>query len=121
MRVVHDFEDLERKLDRLMTDPTNPQLFNEIGIILYQLKDEKSALMYFERAYELCPLDGDILYNYGVVLHVQYKWRKAISIYQDYLQLYPDDNKIIEKMGEAYYQLGDYDLAANMYGMLQKI
>jgi len=108
-------EDLERKLDQLLKEPTNSNLFNEIGVLLYQVKDWGNAEMYFQRAYGLDKHNIDILYNYASLLYKQSQFQKAISIYKAYLEFNIEDNEVIQKMGDCYYQLGEYKLAAKMY------
>ncbi|NJD02846.1 MAG: tetratricopeptide repeat protein [Ruminiclostridium sp.] len=113
-------DELERGLESLMAEPGNPQFYNAVGALLYQMKDWRNAEMYFQKAYELSPADKDILYNYASLLYVQPQLEKAIPIYKACLELYPDDRDTAEKLGDSYYRLGDYGLAAEMYGRLQK-
>lgn len=101
-------EDLERKLDQLLKEPSNPQLLNEIGVILYQMKDWQSAELYLQRAYQLCPRNADFLYNNASLQYVQCKWQQAITFYQAYLELHSDDKDVIEKVENLCYLLGDY-------------
>lgn len=108
-------EALERKLDQLMKEPSNSQIFNDVGVLLYQVKDWKNAEMYFLKAYQLNPTSADILYNYAVTLHHLGHLKKAIPIYEAYLELSHKDKEVIQKMGNCYYQLGEYQLAAKMY------
>lgn len=113
-------EDIERKLDKLLKEPNNPQLYNDIGVLLFQLGDYENSLLYQQRAYELDSLDRDILYNYALLLSKQSQYSKAVAIYEIYLQLFPNDSEVIEKAGDAFYVLGRYELAAKMYDSLQK-
>lgn len=114
-------EDLERKLDQLLKEPTNPHFFNEIGVLLCRVKDWENAEMYFQRAYQLNTLNSDILYNYASFLYQRAQFQKAIPIYQAYLELHIDDKKVLQKMGDCYYLLGEYELAGKMYEQLQKV
>lgn len=117
---MNSVEDLERKLDQLLKEPDNSQLFNEIGVLLYQMKDLKSAEMYLLRAYQLSTINEDILYNYGLLLYLNSQWEKTIHIYKAYLELHENDKEVMEKMGDSYYLLGEYESAAKMYEQLQK-
>ncbi len=117
---MNSIADLEGKLDQLLREPCNFQLLNGIGVLLYQMKDWDNAGMYFQRAYELNPEDRDILYNYASLLHLQSQWDKAILVYEAYLGLEPGDRAVMEKTGDAYYQLGEYELAAKKYEQLRK-
>ncbi|NMB96948.1 MAG: tetratricopeptide repeat protein [Clostridiaceae bacterium] len=114
-------EDLERKLDQLVRMPDDPRILNDIGVLLYQLEDWKNAEMYLQRAWELDPTNKDILYNYGLLLHLQFKLQEAVRIFEVYLELYPDDRDVVEKMGDSYYQLGECEAAAKMFNQLRGI
>ena len=116
---MESFEDFDRKLDRLMKEPTNSQLFNELGVLLYQAKDWKNSEEYFQRAYELNSSNKDILYNYASLLYLNSKLYEAISIYKYYLEHDPNDKEVIEKARDIYYQLGEYELASKLYDQPQ--
>lgn len=118
---VNVIEDLERKLDQLLEEPGDARIFNEVGVLLYRVKDWENAEMYLQKAYELNPANPDILYDYALLLYLQSHWQKAVSIYQAYLELYPDDRGAMEKMGDCYYQLGEYEAAAEMYERFQQV
>jgi tetratricopeptide (TPR) repeat protein len=107
-------EALERKLDQLLKDDSNPNLYNEIGVLLYQMKDWKNAQLYFQRACELNPKNKDFLYNNASVLFEQCDWRKALSIYQNYFELQPDDKEVLQKVRDIYYLLGEYEQGAKI-------
>lgn len=117
---MNDVEKLERKLDQLLLEPSSPQLLNQIGVLLYQMKDWQNAEVYFQRAYQLNERNEDILYNFASVLYRLGKWQEAITFYQTYLELCPNDENVIEKVGDCSYQLGDYQLARKMYNQLNK-
>ena len=117
---MNPIENLERKLDQLLREPDNSELINEIGVILYQMKDWKNAEIYLQRAYQMNPNDDDILYNYAFILYFDSKWEKAIPILKTYLSLNPDEPEIIKKLGDSYYHLGEYEPAAAMYEQLRK-
>jgi len=118
---VNVLDDLKRKLDKILKDPNNPQLFNEVGVLLYRVNDLKYAERYLRRAYELNPSLADILYNYATLLYSQMKWKEAIPIYQDLFVIESNNKEVIEKVGDSYYQLGSYELASNTYEPLQKV
>jgi tetratricopeptide (TPR) repeat protein len=121
VKLVNGFDDLERKLDQLLKEPNNSQLFNDIGVLLCQVKDLENAEIYLQKAYELNPSSKDILYNYATLLYLKLKWWEAISIYQAYSELDPNDTEVIEKIGDSYYQLCEYELAAKIYEKLKKL
>ena len=114
-------DDMERKLELLLRNPENAQRFNEVGVILYRVKDWKNSALYFQKAYELNPTDKDILYNYAFLLAQQSHCRKAVLLYQQYLELYPEGMEVMEKLGDLYYRLGEYESAENIYRKLRKL
>ena len=72
-------EELERNIDQLLRKPDDAQILNDIGVLLYQLEDWKNAEMYFHRAWELDPVNKDILYNYGLLLYLQFRWQEVLT------------------------------------------
>lgn len=108
---------LQRGLDKLLKDPENYQLYNEIGVVLYQMKDWDLAETYFRRAYRLNIGNIDVLYNYAVILHKQFKYDKAVSVYQEYLSLVEEDDNVRIKLGECFYLLGEYASAKKVLGI----
>lgn len=110
---------LERKLELLLRSPRDAGVYNDIGVILYQMNDPENAEAYLHRAYELLPSNPDILYDYAVILFARLKWREAIPILEKVLDVDPKSIEIRAKIGDAYYQLGKYDEAAKTYGTLQ--
>lgn len=113
-------DDLERKSDKMRRSPDDAKNYNDIGVILYQLKDWDNAEKYLCRAYELDPAYPDTQYNYGMLLYHRLKWREAISVFQVYLSSNPDDRKVREKTGDAYYHLEKYEEAAKIYESLHQ-
>lgn len=113
-------EDLERKLDQLLKEPTNPNLFKEVGVILYQVKDLENAEKYFKRAYQINTQDSDTIYNYASLLYQRGQFDKAIDIYKAYLEICIDDKEVMESIMDCYYQLGEYKLAGKMYERIKK-
>lgn len=104
---------IERKLDGLLREADNFRYLNEIGVLLYQMKDFDNAELYLQRAYELNPLDKEILCNYALLLRRRLQLKEAVEIYNACLKLDPHDDKIKEKLIDLYYQLGEYEIAAN--------
>ena len=114
MKFVNSIDVLEKKLNQLFKEPDNSELLNNIGGLLYQLKDFKNAEMYLQRAYELNPSEKDILYNYASILYFQLKWQDACSVFRIYSELNPDDKMVFECMRDCFYHLGEYDSAAKI-------
>jgi Putative Zn-dependent protease, contains TPR repeats len=116
--MMNSIEHMDQLLDRLMKDPDNPLLLNEIGVLLYHMKDWNNAEQYFRRAFELSPADEDVLYNYGSFLYFTARWDEAASIFKEYLTLRPDDSEIAHKYGDSCYLAGSYQSAAAIFEKL---
>lgn len=117
---MNSLNDLQRKLGLFLKEPENPRLLNGIGVLLYQMEDWENAGRYLKKAYELDPSDQDILYNYAALLGTRFRWKEAAAVYGAYLALCPHDEEAIEKMGDSFYQLGEYDSAARTYELLRE-
>ncbi|SDI30957.1 tetratricopeptide repeat protein [Alteribacillus bidgolensis] len=111
---------LQRKLDQLIKESNNPVLYNEIGVLLYQLNDWNNAEMYLQKACQLDSSDEDVLYNYAEILYKQSQWEKSISMYNAYLEIQPHDIEVMQKAGNSYYLIGDYEKAQKMYEPLKR-
>lgn len=109
---------LKRKLRKLIEKPRNGQLYNDIGVILYELKDYGNARNYLCRARELYSDNYDVLYNYANTLYALSEWNAASTAFIEYLDNKPNDKAAIEKIADVYYQLGEFDLAARYVCML---
>jgi Flp pilus assembly protein TadD len=110
-------EALERKLARLLSEPDNHEIYNDIGVILYALEDFENSRVYLQKAYELEPEDPYIMYNYASVLYSVFEWRQAAQILSKYLEQRPEDKEAAEKAADAWYMAGEYGFAA-AYGNL---
>lgn len=106
-------DSLNRKLDKLVKEPNNCEYYNDVGVILYQLKDFENCELYLKRAHQLAKTNREILYNYAIVLEKQFKLEKAAKMYESYLKLGRDDNHIAQKLEEIKYRLKDYATAMN--------
>jgi len=114
------YENLEKKLDSLLINPSNSQLYNEIGVLLYEISDFDKSQMYLEKAYHLCPKDKDVLYNYGLLLYHKLKLKEAKSIFKKYIKVEPNDIDVLEKMVDVYYRLDDYKMASKMLNCINE-
>lgn len=121
MRLMNCIEELEKNLDDLLIHPTNPYLYHEIGILLYQLGDLETSERYLQKAYELDPGDSDILYNYGSLLYSNLKLQKAKSVFEALMNLECNAIDVLEKLGDIYYQLGEYEMASKSLSSFNKL
>lgn len=118
---LHDL--LARKLDGLMLEPDDPKRYNEIGIILSDLGERELASMYFHRGYQLVKDQPEqearnsmVLWeNYGSVLYLLGQFEEALVVYQEALQIQPENEAIIEKLGTLYYLLGNDTLSVRCF------
>jgi tetratricopeptide (TPR) repeat protein len=113
-------ETLEWYLNRIAREPDAFELFNNAGVLLYRLGDYKNSKKYFMRAYELNPLDSDILYNYALMSYQEYEWEDASALYQAYLHRNTDDKEAFEALLDCYYILGNYESAVKIQKILSK-
>lgn len=115
---MNNLDNLERLLERLMKSPCNAEIYNDIGVFLCQMKDWTNAELYLRRAYELDPSFQDIMYNYASILYYRFKWKKAVPIFNAYLEANPKDKEIGVKIADAYFRLEKYEEAAKAYASL---
>jgi type IV pilus assembly protein PilF len=111
-------DSLNRKLGRLIREPDNHELYNDIGVLLFELKDYGNAQKYLACAWEIAPSNPDILYNYAQALYACFEWSKSVEIFKQYVVFQPNDNTAIEKIADACYQLGDFCSAARYQKVL---
>jgi Flp pilus assembly protein TadD len=112
---------LNRKLDQLLQEPENSELLNDIGVLLFQLKDFENAEKYLKRSNDLSPCNPEILYNYALLLYHRYQLTNAVAAFNAYLRIDPNNTQVIEKLGDCYYRTGNFQLAAETYGLLQDL
>lgn len=113
---MNEIEDrLERRLERLLMEPCQPQWYNDLGIFFFELEETALAAMYFRRGYQLmkegqklgsASEELELLETYGLVLYRLGRYEEAVIIYQEALQLDRDNERILETLGELYYLLG---------------
>jgi tetratricopeptide (TPR) repeat protein len=115
-----------RNFDWLLMDTDNPQRYNELGIMLSDLGEQELASMYFHRGYQLMKEETepgtaapeDLMENYGSTLYLLGRFEEALTVYQEALQIQPENEAIIEKLGALYYLLGNDTLSVQMYKIL---
>lgn len=113
-------EKLDSKLEQLRKTPDS-ELLNEIGILLYMLKDYKNAELYLNKACLYSPENADFLYNYALVMNLQGKSHYAQRIHDAYLKLNKEDTGILEILAGLYYQHKAYKVAARIYDKLAEL
>lgn len=112
-------DELKRLLARLEKDPRNAELFAQIGKLLVAFQDLENAEKYFRKAYEYSPENTGYIQGYADVLSAEYKYRQCLPLYLSLAALSPGNRETAEKLGDCYYQLGEYEAAAQWYESLQ--
>ena len=74
-------EAIENWTKSLELKPTADAHLNIANVLALVVKDPKSSFEHYEKALELSPEDGEINYNYGVVLDAFGELEKAIQQY----------------------------------------
>lgn len=113
-------DDLQRKLDRLMMEPDNADLYRSVGTILRQVRDWDNAERYLCRAYALGPSDSGMLCDYADILYRRLKYREAAVVCRAGLKIGPEDPELLEKLGDVCYLLGEYKEAAKAYEIFRE-
>jgi tetratricopeptide (TPR) repeat protein len=90
----------------LSLNPSDPDLCNDLGIILMQMERYSEAQFYLKKASELKPENYDIRYSLASVYRDGGKLDEAISEYKKVIQDMPDYPNIHNDLGDIYRQKG---------------
>ncbi|WP_457622410.1 tetratricopeptide repeat protein [Persephonella sp.] len=104
-------------------------VLRKIADIYFEKSDYEKAYDYYKKAVTLDPkIRKEILQNYVKSIKVlaersfqNKRYRKALSLYLEYLSMYPRDVKVLEKVGDLYRLLGDKKTAISYYEKIMKI
>lgn len=88
---------LLRKVIRLNNH--SPNVYNNVGILLYILKCYKDAKEYYKKALELDPEMAEAYNNLGILSSELEQYGEAEEYYKKALELHP-------KLADAYFNLG---------------
>lgn len=99
----------------IAAQPHFAMVFNNLGNALAQLEHYQDAFQCFERALQINPGYLDACLNYGNSLKKCKRYEEAIDCYQHALKIHSNDAKAFYLLGEAYYEIGDCDLAKTYY------
>ncbi len=92
--------------------PDPVKIYGKLGEIFSRYKlDHDSALFYILKAYELAPLNTDVLQKLGVVKAMTGDHAGALEIFLQSLDLQPGNAYIMKNVGIAYNKLGESDKA----------
>lgn len=78
----------------IQVDPTNPDLYNNLGVLHWQQEALHAAMECFAKAYELAPDNRDIVLNYGGALATAGQPEAAARVYGAYLAAAPEDGEL---------------------------
>ncbi len=79
--------DIEILLEKLIDNPGDQSILQELGIAHYELRNYKSALKYLVRAFKKDPNDAKTMTYLGMTLEAQKKNAIALKIYQRYTKI----------------------------------
>jgi len=122
---VRNFSQAEQFLNQaLKICPTDPLVWNELGVVALNNRDYEEACSNFTNAIKLCgnrvPDVWEATYcNLGHSLRKLQKYEEAMDAYQRALSLCPNDNQvkasILSAIGFTHQISGDADEAINYY------
>jgi tetratricopeptide (TPR) repeat protein len=115
MKIMSRIDELNRKMGQLLKEPDNAKRYNAVGVLLYGVRDWDNAERFLGRAHALDPADIDILFNYAAVLYRRRDYQKAADLCREGLKIAPDDEALLEKLGDCCYMLGVYHEATRAY------
>jgi tetratricopeptide (TPR) repeat protein len=87
--------------------PSNAELWNELGNVLFARKRFDEAQQGFRRATELDPTFALAFYNLAHSLRKSGQKSEAVTAYRSYIQLRPDDPDPYYGLGQTLKALGD--------------
>lgn len=86
----------------LERNPDDPELHNNLGIVLSALMRWDESIKCFSRSVEIKPGDPEVLKNYGVALSRMNKFDEAVSLFLKAIECHPGDYlEAIEQLGGA--------------------
>ncbi|MBF0610579.1 MAG: hypothetical protein G8345_10170 [Magnetococcales bacterium] len=80
------------------------------GIDLFEAQKDK-GLDALQRAYELCPTDLSVAYNYGLALYLADQKSEASDVWRATSRLFPDHLKTHANLAWVSFELGDDELS----------
>lgn len=93
-------------------NPTNGQLFLNMGKLLYDMGLNAQAVRAFERSVQLLPSDPQALYLLGFMYSILGRESWALAAWRKAVELAPEAHSLRYDLGYMYVRRGRYDLAA---------
>jgi tetratricopeptide (TPR) repeat protein len=94
------------------------EMYYQQGLRLMQQGYYQEARLYLEQAREQDPHNPELLFSLGIVLYKQKDYQNAYLIYQEALKDVPSrelKGRIQGALADIYFQLEDFEQAANAY------
>jgi tetratricopeptide (TPR) repeat protein len=98
--------------------PTDPVLWNKIGIAYHQMQQLDNAKKSYEKSLKLKKDYVEAMNNLGTVYYAQKSYRRSISWYKKALKIAPNESKsasIYMNLGTGYFARKKYDDATKAY------
>ena len=89
-------------------------LFYNIGIVYSEVQDWERATDFLKKAYDLDPVNEDIITALGRVYVLNGQSHRAIGAYNEALKINPDSFKVLDELGALYTDLGMYSEAESI-------
>lgn len=95
---------------------TKPAILqNNLGLIYYELKDNKKAVAALEKAIEINPQYPGAYYNLANIYNAAGNKEEAIVLYQKAIAINPDFSEAYNNLGIAYADIGETQEAIASY------
>lgn len=100
--------------------PTDPLIFNEMGVIAYRKENYSRAVEFFQKALELSAKEATdlwepTLFNLGQTFRKLKEYEESIRYYKLAVSVCPKEGSIVSALGFAYHLKGDVDTAIQYY------
>jgi tetratricopeptide (TPR) repeat protein len=105
----------------LAKEPTNPRIYNKIGINQLQMGRFNEARKSFELAIKNDRQLADAYNNLGVIYYLEKRYGKAIKQYEQAIKLRQDSGSFYSNMGAAYFSKKQFEKASLAYNKALQI
>jgi len=109
-------------IETQLSCPTDPLIFNELGVIAFKRQKYDVAINYFLQALEKAPKQAEAmetweptLFNLGHSYRKLRKYKEALSCYERALSISPHNYTIHTALGLTYHLQGEIDRAIHYY------
>lgn len=103
-----DFQTARTRFEEaLQKNPSDPDVLNNLGLVLERLGDIEGAVGRFERAVVLAPDKWAYRFNLAHILGRQSNWDRAIAEYREAVRLFPVDYATQFNLAMALQKKGD--------------